>query len=99
MTNEEFLREYERLGHAIQTGVAYEFGLGDTEADRRYKHTRTGLNLVMADLGSLTRLLVAKGVITDDEYFEAILDGLRAEKQASIDRLQTRWPGTKIDLG
>jgi hypothetical protein len=77
MTAEEFLAEYERLGHAIQTGVAHEH-LGGSK-DGSPKHLRTGLNLVMSDLGALTRLLVSKGLITDDEYYAAILAGLRAE--------------------
>ena len=99
MTAEEFLMEYRRLAHAIQTGVSYDHSSGSTDGSP--KHLRTGLACVMADLGSLTRLLVEKGIITNDEYFAAILDGLRAEVETYEHRLKDRLgPGaTKITLG
>lgn len=100
MTGDEFLAEYTRLAHAIQTGVAYDHAAGSQ--DGTPKHLRTGLACVMADLGSLTRLLVAKGVITNDEYFEAILSGLRDEVAAYEARLSGTRLGphpTKITLG
>jgi hypothetical protein len=99
MTPAEFLAEYTRLGHAIQTGVAMEMHEPSVHATEP-KHLRTGLDCVMADLGSLTRLLVQKGVITEDEYFEAILDGLRREIEAYEARIKARMGGhTSIHLG
>jgi len=74
-----FREEYERLGHAIQSGIATLIGHNDN-ATRDPKHLRTGLNLVMSDTASLGRLLIRKGIITEDEYFEAVLEGLREEK-------------------
>lgn len=35
----------------------------------------------MSDHGSLAKLLIDKGVITEDEYLEAIADGTEREKQ------------------
>lgn len=97
MTDEEFLEEYAKLGHAIQTGVAYEMEYGSK--DTQPKHLRTGFNCVMSDLGSMGRLLIAKGIITEAEYFEAMLDGLRREVATYEDRLNERLSGaTKITL-
>lgn len=107
MTAEEFMTEYRRLGHAVQTGAAFEMGALAAGADgadtlrelgaASPKHLRTGLSCVMADLGSLTRLLVAKGVITNEEYFEAILDGLRRKVEDAEARLSAQ-SGVAIKL-
>lgn len=98
MTGSEFLDEYGRLAHAIQTGVAYDHEYGS--ADGSPKHLRTGLACVMSDFGSMGRLLIAKGLITEAEYFEAMLDGLRREVATYEARLSDRIGGaTKITLG
>jgi hypothetical protein len=95
MTADEFLAEYTRLGHALQSGVAMELERGNQAATP--KHLRTGLSCVMADLGSLTRLLVAKGLITDDDYYAAILEGLRSEVTVYEMRLSEQM-GARIAL-
>lgn len=87
MTYEEFMQEYERLAHAVQSGVAFGDGYESQEA----KHLRTGLNLVMRDLGSLAGLLVKKGIITNDEFFEATLEGLKLEVVAEEARLSEQY--------
>lgn len=99
MTVDEFLAEYARLGHAIQTGVAYEMNNPAIKATEP-KHLRTGLNCVMSDFGSLGRLLIAKGVITEDEYYAAVLNGLRAEVAFYEQRLNAAYGGgNRITLG
>jgi hypothetical protein len=95
MTDVEFIAAYIKLGHALQTGVAHDQQQGST--DGTPKHLRVGLNCVMSDLGALTRLLVAKGVITQDEYYTAVLEGLRLEVEKYEQRLEERF-GTKITL-
>lgn len=100
MTTAEFIAEYKQLAHAIQTGVMYEQTAGS--ADGAPKHLRTGLNCVMADVGSLGRLFIAKGLITEQEYFDTILDGLRREVATYEQRIKNRMGGTgatKITLG
>jgi hypothetical protein len=94
MTDLEFMAEYMKLGHAIQTGVAFDHESGSK--DGTPKHLRVG---VMSDLGALTRLLVAKGIITQDEYYTAVLDGLRQEVAEYERRLKERLGAeTKISL-
>lgn len=78
-------RTYPEALHAMQTGVATKADLGiGKEVDP--KHLRTGLNAAMSDHGALVGLLVARGVFTEAEYFEAIrlqmnkeADGYQAE--------------------
>lgn len=99
MTADEFLAEYTRLGHAIQSGVALEIN-NPAIKSAEPKHLRTGLNCVMSDFGSLGRLLIAKGLITEDEYFEAVLTGLRAEVASYEQRLNAAFGGRpRITLG
>jgi hypothetical protein len=70
----------------VQTGIAFEFsreyeqGAGmPPEVVAALKHLRTGINVVMADTGSLVRLLIRKGVITEEEYATSIVDGMQQE--------------------
>lgn len=93
MTPEEFEKEYRALAHAIQTGAYCELtgtmpvrGSSAPNVDPLQhfgaaspKHLRTGLNCVMADLGTLTQLLVEKGVLTWNEVHIRTLAGLRRE--------------------
>ena len=114
MDDKTFIEEYGRALHAVQTGVLYDMqfdfeeGRGispDTPTGNLIKHLRTGLNGVMADHASLARLLITKGVITDEEYKAAMLAGVAAEKakyeavlSARLERKSGRQ-GAKITLG
>jgi len=99
MTLEEFSDAYLAKAHAIQTGVAYL--LNDDPTSGTPKHLRTGLNYVMSDLGSLTKLLVNKGVIAEAEVQQAILAGLDREIALYESELQKHYGTgeTKITLG
>jgi hypothetical protein len=104
MTTEEYLAEYKRLMHAIQTGIGMQISIDNSGADvnldpnlRAHKHLRTGIDGSKADFGALARLLIAKGVITEQEYFEALLDGLRREKEMHESELSEHF-GYKVRL-
>lgn len=97
MTTQEFIAEYARLGHAIQSGVM--MSLERDPSSGSPKHLRVGVNTVKADLGALTRLLVDKGVISQDEAFGYILDGLREEVKMYERELSEKMGGVKVTLG
>lgn len=63
--------------HAMQSGVAAEMNFNPAATSP--KHLRVGVNAAMSDHGALVLLLVAKGVITEEEYLKAIADGMEAE--------------------
>lgn len=91
------------LIHAVQTGVAYDINTwkpspGDSEHATGPKHMKTGLNVCMSDHGALAGLLIAKGVITEEEYLDAICDNL-AEEVKSYERMLTKRMGADITLG
>lgn len=96
MSREEFTQRYSALAHAIQSGVAHDHNLGSQ--DGTPKHLRTGVNLAMRDHASLVALLMHKGVISEDEYQRAILEGLEEEKASYESRLSQKLNGTKITL-
>jgi hypothetical protein len=89
-------QRYEAAAHAVQSGVAMEMNFNSKPTDP--KHLRTGINIGMSDHASLVRLLCAKGFITEEEYLEAIADGMEAERKAYEEKLRTRF-GNRVTLG
>lgn len=87
-THEDRQHDYTELIHAMQSGCEYGVGgmtgnppVGPQAALNRWreqKHLRVGVNSVNVSLGALSKLLVAKGLITDLEYIQAVVDELRA---------------------
>ena len=96
MTREEFLVRETALKHAIQTGVMYEQERGSQ--DGTPKHLRTGLNSALCDHASLVALLVRRGVLTYEEYYDAAIAGLEDEVRRYEQRLSTHY-GVTVTLG
>ena len=82
--------------HAMQTGVAIEMqqGSGDTEP----KHLRVGINGAMCDHAALVRLLIAKGLFTEEEYVKEVADEAEREVARYEERLNAQG-GPHIRLG
>jgi hypothetical protein len=87
MSIEENKARYDAAAHAMQTGVAYEMNKGARDSATEPKHLRVGVNAAMADQEGLVRLLIRKGVITEEEYFEAVADSMEAELKRYQDRM------------
>jgi hypothetical protein len=92
----ELYDEYERLCHMMQAGVAMEMEKGLREVEP--KHLRVGINTSMCDHAALVRLLVAKDILTNEEYAEALRDSMR-EEVARYEARLTRKMGMPIRLG
>jgi len=88
---------YLAAAHAMQSGVAMEMNIPDSQRATEPKHLRTGVNAALADQGSLVRLLIAKGVFTEPEYLKAIADGMEEEKRKYETNLSKHF-GRKITL-
>lgn len=86
---------YHAAAHAMQSGVASEMNHNPKPTEP--KHLRVGINSAMADHAALAKLLIDKGVITEDEYFEAIADGMEREQKSYEERLSEHF-GTTITL-
>jgi hypothetical protein len=77
MDKKELRRKYTELGHAVQSGIAFCMAVGWKGADP--KHLRVGIDTQKSDHGALVKLLLEKGVFTEEEYAAALLEGLEQE--------------------
>lgn len=75
---------YEQACHAMQSGVAFEMERDPKPTEP--KHLRVGVNSALVNDEALVQLLIAKGIITQDEYLEA----LRVAMNEEVDRYQSR---------
>lgn len=84
--------------HAMQSGVAGILGkIGPHTGECSPKHLRVGVNAAMIDCGAVAKLLVEKGIFTDEEYAEALAE--MAEKdQKSYEEKLTEMTGIKVTL-
>lgn len=96
MTDAEFRDAYVRLGHAIQTGVAYQHQYDPS--DGSHKHLRTGINVLFCELSGLVETLKASGAIREEDYRENVLAALRKEV-ASYEALLSERYALKVTLG
>lgn len=76
---ETLQRRYRALAHAVQSSIAFMIEAVPGWTAHTPKHLRVGVNVAMTDLGSLVTLLIAKGVITEEEYYRALADGMQRE--------------------
>lgn len=98
MTGKTARERYADAAHAMQSGVK-----ADMETDTRSqgattpKHLRVGVNSALVDSAALAWLLVSKGVITEDEYLDALASGMEREARR-YEALLSERHGTKITL-
>lgn len=85
---EEDWKRYKRAAHAMQSGVALQITRTPEAAAIGDKHLRVGVNSAMVDSGALVRLLISKGLITEDEYLEKLADQMEEEVERYEDELK-----------
>lgn len=66
---------YEAAAHAIQSGVSFD----PDPRQRESKHLRVGINMRAVDHAALAALMIRKGIITEEEYFEELANQAEAE--------------------
>ena len=72
--------------HAVQSGVAWEMRLTVLRGATSPKHLRVGVDSALCGQSALIKLLVAKGLVTQDEIDRAIV----AEVEAEVARYTAR---------
>ncbi len=87
-TTAEAFEKYQQMCHAMQSGVRAEHELGSD--DGTPKHLRTGVNTAMVDHAALVKLLIHKGLVTEQEYANALCDGMIEEVKTFEQRLSDR---------
>lgn len=95
MTLEEKKAKYKSLCHAMQTGVA--FVMEKDPSGTSPKHLRVGINSAMVEHGALVSLMVKKGLITEDEYYDSLIEFMEREVQRYRDELEAIY-GVKINI-
>lgn len=82
MTDQERMEaaqaRYVAAGHAVQSAIGFSMGASKITEP---KHMRVGIDMTKSDVGAITRLLVAKGICTDLEIWEALAEGAEAEAE------------------
>lgn len=86
---------YTDKAHAMQSGVAMKMNYDPTECTS--KHLRVGVNAAMCDASAMARLLIEKGLITEDEY-DAAITAEMAREVARYEAWLTARIGTTITL-
>lgn len=92
---EEQARRYHAAMHAVQSGVMMELELDPKGGTP--KHLRVGVNSALCEHAALARLLIAKGIITEYEYYEAIIAEAEAE-QARYEKRLSQHYGKRVRL-
>lgn len=96
MSLQEKRERYAALCHAMQTGVAYKMQKDASETAP--KHLRVGINSALVQDSALALLLMKKGIITEDEYFDAVNEAMEREVKGYQEELR-RLYGADITLG
>lgn len=94
----ELAAEYHQLAHAMQCGVAAEMAIPSRSHLTEPKHLRVGVNSSLVNSSALGELLIAKGLITELEYVQAMRDGMAREVETYQQRLSEHY-GRTITLG
>ena len=95
MFTDEQRQRYDAAAHGMQTGVAFDQANGSKDGEP--KHLRVGVNSAMVETAALARLLIAKGVIAEHDYCEAVVSGMEAERGHYEARLRAKY-GAAITL-
>lgn len=96
-TIDELRNRYDIAIRKMQTGVAMEMErIGSKETDP--KHLRVGINSTMVDTSAIARALIKKGVLTEQEYFESLVELMEKEAADYEARVQSRL-GPHVKLG
>jgi hypothetical protein len=101
---EEIRKRYEAALHAMQSGVSSwmqvqkdRLQMDPDTCSHSPKHLRVGINSALCDTSALAKLLIAKGVISEIEYYQAITDEAEAEV-ARYEKMLSDHYGARIHL-
>jgi hypothetical protein len=77
---------YEAGAHGVAN--TFEMEVGDSHTTEP-KHMRVGVDMTKVDMGGLAMLLIAKGLLTADEYAEA----MRLAAKTELAMCEVEHPG------
>jgi len=95
-TVDQLRKEYLKLAHGMQAGVAIM--MTHDHSSTTAKSMRTGINTVMSDQGALVALLIEKGIFTEEEYYEKLIEFMGNEVKGYEKKISDRTNGANINL-
>jgi len=95
MTVEDLKKQYENLCHAMQTGVAYKINIDASETSP--KHLRVGVNSALVETSALVKLLIDKGLISEQDFWELMVSMMQSEVNLYQDFLSAHL-GSEVRL-
>jgi len=96
-TIEQKRARYVALAHAMQAGVALEMNYPEMSHATDPKHLRVGVNVAMVDHSALVTLLLDKGLLTEAEYYDALIVAMEKEVRLYEQRISEHLGG-KTDI-
>jgi hypothetical protein len=91
--------EYERLTHAMQSGVGWLAGFEPESLEKSLKHLRVGINSAMVNQAATMDLLFRKGIVTEEEYYQALVDWMKKEVETYREEIKLHLgPGANVEL-
>lgn len=91
-------QRYLDAAHAMQSGVAMMMNYKPQETEP--KHLRVGINSAMVDNAAVAKLLIKKGIITEQEYNDAVTEEMELEAKRYEEAVNAHLGGnTNIKLG
>lgn len=89
--DQQNIERYHAAMHGVQSAIALDISVsGDNGAGADPKHLRTGINSCLSDNSAIAKLLMAKGVFTESEYYAAIADAAERELASVTERMRKR---------
>ena len=82
-------QEYAQQAHRVQTAIAALMAVDPAYKAAQPKHLRTGIDMSKSDMCGLVRLLISKGIITNEEYIEAVTAAAKEEADSYEKILQS----------
>lgn len=74
---EEQLEKYNRAMHGVQSAIKFLIDRGDDLASP--KHLRVGIHSALVNDHAISTLLIEKGIITEEEYFDQLVESAEQE--------------------
>lgn len=90
----ELKEQYRVLMHAVQTGVAYTLEFNSQEGTA--KHLRVGVNSALINQCAIVKLLINRGIITELEYWEAVVEQTKLEVTSYEEKLSVVMGSVKL---
>lgn len=95
MDIDKLKKRYAALCHAMQSGVAGEMIYDKKSIEP--KHLRVGINSTLVSNHALVTLLIKKGIISEQEFLEQLVDSMFSEVKR-YEELLGEKTGKKVTL-